>query len=82
MKHRVLIPIGDAAEAIDTLYPLYRVREAGFEAVVAGSSARTYRLVMHEIPPGWDITRESPSYHLAATTAFRDVDPEAYSGLF
>jgi protease I len=82
MKHRVLIPIGDAAEAIDTLYPLYRVREAGFEAVVAGPSARTYRLVMHEIPPGWDITRESPSYHLAAATAFRDVDPEAYSGLF
>ena len=82
MKHRVLIPIGDAAEAIDTLYPLYRVREAGFDVVVAGPSARTYHLVMHEIPPGWDITRESPSYHLDASIAFRDVDSAAYSGLF
>jgi protease I len=82
MIGRVLIPIGDAAEAMDTLYPLYRVREDGFEAVVSGPKARVYRLVMHEIPPGWDITRESPSYHLAATVAFCDVDPADYSGLF
>ena len=57
MTGRVLLPIGDAAEAIDTLYPFYRVREEGFEAVVAGPEARTYHLVMHEIAPGWDITR-------------------------
>jgi protease I len=82
MKPKVLIPIGDAAEAIDTLYPFFRVREAGFDAVVAGPAARVYHLVMHEIPPGWDITREGPSYHLAATVAFRDVNPAEYSGLF
>jgi protease I len=82
MRPKVLIPIGDAAEAIDTLYPLYRVREAGFDAVIAGPEARTYHLVMHEVPPGWDITREGPSYHLTATIAFRDVDPVEYSGLF
>lgn len=79
---KVLIPIGDAAEAIDTLYPFYRVREDGYEAVVAGPEARIYPLVMHEIPPGWDITKESPSYHLAAEIAFRDVDPHEYTGLF
>lgn len=82
MTGRVLIPIGDAAEAVDTLYPLFRVREDGFDAVVAGPEARTYQLVMHEIPPGWDITREGPSYHLKATAAFRDVDPSEYTGLF
>src|SRR5215831_18363896 len=59
---KVLIPIGDAAEAMDTLYPYFRVREDGFEAVVAGPEKRVYPLVMHEIPPGWDITRESASY--------------------
>jgi protease I len=37
---------------------------------------------MHEIPPGWDITREGPSYHLKADIAFRDVDPSHYTGLF
>ena len=76
------MPIGDAAEAIDTLYPFYRVMEDGFEAVVAGPEARVYHLVMHEIPPGWDITREGPSYHLKADIAFRDVDPSQFTGLF
>lgn len=79
---RILIPIGDAAEAMDTLYPYYRVREDGYKAVVAGPEKRVYPLVMHEIPPGWDITRESPSYHLASEIAFRDVVPEECTGLF
>ena len=79
---KVLIVIGDAAEAMDTLYPVYRVQEDGFEAVVTGPEARVYPLVMHEIPPGWDITREQPSYHLTATMAFRDVRTEDYAGLF
>jgi protease I len=79
---KVLISIGDAAEAMDTLYPVYRVQEDGFEAIVAGPDARVYPLVMHEIPPGWDITREGPSYHLEATIAFRDVKPEEYTGIF
>jgi len=79
---KVLLPIGDAAEAMDTLYPFFRVREDGYEAVVAAPERRTYPLVMHEIPPGWDITRESPSYHLAADIAFSEVDPADYAGLF
>jgi protease I len=79
---KILIPIGDAAEAMDTLYPYYRVRENGFAAVVAGPAARIYPLVMHEVPPGWDITREQPSYHLKAEIAFADVKPEEYDGIF
>lgn len=79
---KVLFAIGDAAEALDTLYPYYRVREDGYEAVVAAPARRVYPLVMHEIPPGWDITRESPSYHLASDIAFSEVDPDDYVGLF
>ena len=79
---KVLIPVGDAVEAVDTLYPFFRVQEDGFEAVVAGPEARTYAMVMHEIPPGWDLAREGPSYHIDATVAFRDVDPKDYDGLF
>src|SRR5713101_8566722 len=79
---KILFPIGDAAEAMDTLYPYYRVREDGYEAVVAAPERRTYSLVMHEIPPGWDITRESPSYHLASNVAFSEVKPSEYAGLF
>ena len=82
MKPKILIPIGDAAEALDTVYPIWRVIEEGWEAVVAGPEKRVYHLVMHEIPPGWDVTKESPSYHLASHIAFRDVKPEEYAGLF
>ena len=79
---KVLIIIGDAAEAPDTMYPYFQAQEDGFHAVVAGPERRTYHLVMHKVPPGWDLTRESPSYHLASDTAFRDVDPQQNAGLF
>lgn len=87
-KKKVLIPIGDATEVMDTLYPIFRLPEDGFEAVVCGPEARLYHGVLHEIPPTaegepkWDITRESPAYHVRATVAFRDVKPEEYCGLF
>jgi len=83
---KVLMPIGDATEAMDTLYPYFRVQEDGFRAVIAGPEARLYHLVLHEVPPNpdvpWDITQERPGYHLRAEIAFRDVDPTEYAGLF
>src|SRR5262245_14795503 len=83
---KVLMPIGDGTEVLDTLYPFFRLPEDGFEVVVAGPEARWYHGVMHEIPPNenipWDITREQPAYHVRATVAFRDVKPEEYVGLF
>lgn len=83
---RVLMPIGDATEVLDTMYPYFRLPEDGFEVDVAGPEARVYHMVLHEIPPDsaipWDITQERPGYHLRATVAFRDVDPEQYVGLF
>jgi protease I len=83
---KILLPIGDATEALDTFYPFFRLPEDGFEVEVAGPQARLYRTVLHEIPPEanppWDITRETPGYHIPATVAFRDVQPEQYVGLF
>ena len=83
---KVLMPIGDATEMMDTWYPYFRLPEDGFDIVVAGPEARWYHGVMHEIPPDasipWDITREQPSYHIRATVAFRDVRAEEYVGLF
>jgi protease I len=79
---KVLIVIGDAAETLDTFYPMWRVMEEGYEAVVAAPKKGIYHLVMHEIPPGWEVTKESPSYHWASDIAFADVKPEEYIGLF
>jgi len=78
---KVLLVIGDAAEVFDTLYPLHRVQEDDFQVLVAAPEKRLYHLVMHEQPPGWDITQESPGYHLASDIAFRDVKCEQYLGL-
>lgn len=83
---KVLLPVGDGTEVMDTLYPFFRLPEDDFEVVVAGPEARYYHGVMHEVPPDsaipWDITREQPAYHVKATVAFRDVDPANYLGLF
>jgi protease I len=78
---KVLLVIGDAAEVLDTFYPLFRIREDGHQVLVAGPARRTYHLVLHEKPDGWDVTRESPGYHLAADVAFRDIRPDEYDGL-
>ena len=83
---KVLMPIGDATEVLDTFYAYFRLPEDGFEVVVAGPTARLYHAVLHEIPPDsnipWDITQERPGYHIRATVAFADVDPAEYAGLF
>ncbi|QDU60250.1 General stress protein 18 [Planctomycetes bacterium Pan216] len=84
--NQVLLPIGDGTEMMDTLYPCLRLPEDDFRVVVTAPEARRYHGVMHEIPPStaipWDITREQPSYHIAATVALQDVDPREYIGLF
>ncbi len=83
---KVLMPIGDGTEVLDTLYPFFRLPEDGFEVVVGGPEVRHYHGVMHEIPPNesipWDITREQAAYHIKATVAFRAVDPTEFAGLF
>lgn len=83
---KVLMPIGDATESMDTLYPFFRLAEEGYEVVVSGPEARLYHTVMHEVPPNsdvpWDLTQESKGYHIEATAAFKDVNPEEYAGLF
>lgn len=79
---KVLMPIGDASEVLDTMYPYFRLPEDGFQVVVAGPERRVYHLVQHEIQPGWDITVEKPGYHLKSDVAFREVNPEDFVGLF
>ena len=83
---KVLMPLGDATEALDTFYPFFRLKEAGYEVVVAGPEARLYHTVLHEIPPDssipWDITQERPAYFIKADIAFKDINPEEYAGVF
>lgn len=79
---KVLLVIGDATEVLDTMYPFFRLPEDDFQVVVAAPEKRLYHMVLHERPPGWDITRETAGYHLESDIAFRDVRPDEYVGLF
>lgn len=81
MNGKVLLVIGDGAEATDTLYPYFRVQEDGYQVTVAAPERRVYHLVIHDKPPDWDITVESKGYLFKSDVAFREVNPEGYLGL-
>ncbi|MFZ2640716.1 MAG: DJ-1/PfpI family protein [Verrucomicrobiia bacterium] len=81
-REKVLIIIGDATETVDTLYPYYRLIEGGYEPVVAGPEKRRFQMVLHEVKPGWTITKEWEGYTLEANIAFKDIKPEEYLGIF
>lgn len=81
-QNKVLIIVGDASETVDTLYPYYRLQEAGMIPVVAGPEKRSFQMVLHEIRPGWTITREWEGYQIEAEVAFAEIDPADYIGIF
>lgn len=78
----VLIIIGDASETMDTLYPYYRLQESGFQPVFAGPKRQRYQLVMHEVKPGWTITKEWEGYSVEAQVAFNEINAEEYLGIY
>jgi protease I len=80
--NKVLIIVGDASETVDTLYPYYRLQEAQLEPVVAGPKRQTYQMVMHEVKPGWTITKEWEGYTIKADVAFTELNPDEYLGIF
>ncbi|MCD0463092.1 DJ-1/PfpI family protein [Roseiconus lacunae] len=80
-QEKVLIIIGDATETLDTMYPYYRLIESGFQPVVAAPERRRYQMVLHEVKPGWTITKEWEGYTLEADVAFSEIDPAEYLGI-
>lgn len=81
-KPKVLIIVGDATETVDTLYPYHRLIEGGYQPVVAAPEKRKYQMVMHEVRPGWTITKEWEGYTIDADIAFKDIKPQDYVGIF
>ena len=81
-EDKVLIIVGDASETVDTLYPYYRLQESHFVPVVAGPKRQVYQMVLHEVKPGWTITKEWEGYTIKADVAFSEVNPDEYIGIF
>lgn len=78
---KVLIVVGDASELLDTMYPYYRLIEAGFQPVVTAPEKRDYQMVLHEVKPGWTITKEWEGYTLPCDVPFCEVNEGEYAGI-
>lgn len=78
---RVLVLAGDAAEELDSMYPVFRLREDGHEAVVAAPTRRPIKLVVHDFEPGCDAYTEKPGHLLSVDLPFSEVRPEDYDAL-
>ena len=72
---------GDAAEDLDAMYPLYRLREAGWEVDVAAPSRRDVQLVVHDFEPGCDAYTEKAGRRLPVDLTFSEVAVERYGAL-
>src|SRR5213078_1156877 len=78
---RVLVLTGDAAEELDVMYPVYRLREAGYAVDVAALSRRDVQLVIHDFDPESDAYTEKNGRKLPVDLAFSEVDPSEYVAL-
>lgn len=78
---KVLILTGDGAETLEVLYPYERLREDGYQPVVASLSAKKLQFVCHDFVEGFDTYTEKPAHCWPAEIAVADVDPADYVGL-
>lgn len=78
---KILVLVGDAAEDLDTMHPIYRLQEAGYEVHVAAPTRRKVKLVVHDFEEGWDAYTERPGRHLPVDLAFSEAEPTEYVGL-
>jgi protease I len=79
---RILLMAGDAAEALEVLYPLQRLREEGFEVVVAAPTKKVLHTVVHDFEPHMETYTEKPGYRVQADASFGEVDPSTFAGLY
>ncbi|MEQ8820902.1 MAG: DJ-1/PfpI family protein [Sumerlaeia bacterium] len=78
---KILLMTGDAAEALEVMYPLQRLQEAGLDPVVAAPKAKVLRTVVHDFEPGFDTYTEKGGYRVEATLAFADARAVDFAGL-
>jgi 2-hydroxymuconate-semialdehyde hydrolase len=78
---RALMLTGDAAEELDAMYPLYRIREAGWDVDVAALTRREVQLVIHDFDPNSDAYTEKNGRKLPVDLAFSEVKVEDYEAL-
>ena len=80
-RPKILILGGDAAEALEILYPYFSLKEEGWEVHVAAPKKEKFHTVVHDFEPGWDTYTEKPGYLWEPDLTLNEVKPEEYDGL-
>jgi protease I len=78
---KILIITGDAGESFEILYACHRLREAGYEPVIAAPSVKRMNLVIHDFEPGWDTYVERMGYILESNISFDEMDADDYRAI-
>lgn len=78
---KILLITGDAGESFEILYACHRLREAGYEPVIAAPAVKRMNLVIHDFEPGWDTYVERKGYLVESDIAFDDVDTADYKAV-
>lgn len=78
MAPKIVILTGDAAEALEVMYPYQRLLEEGYEVHMAAPSVKRLRFVVHDFEDGFDTYTEKPGYCWPADISFADIDPNDY----
>jgi protease I len=81
MPRKILIITDDAGESFEILYARFRLREAGFEPVIAASQKKRLNAVIHDFNPGWNTYIEKPGYLIESDLAFEDVNADDYEAI-
>ncbi len=78
---KILIITGDAGESFEILYASHRLREAGYEPVIAAPAVKRMNLVIHDFEPGWDTYVERKGYLVESDISFDDVHTADYKAV-
>ncbi len=66
MSKRVLVVTGDGGDSYEALYASQRLRESGWEPMVAAPSRRRLHMVIHDFDPAWETYVERPGHSVDA----------------
>jgi len=77
---QVLILAGDFSETLEVLYPYERLREEGYQPVIAAPVKKRLQFVVHDFE-GYDTFTEKLGHGWEADIALADVDPADYVAL-
>jgi protease I len=81
MPQKILIVTDDAGESFEILYAQQRLREAGYEPVIAATEKKLLNAVIHDFQPGWNTYIEKPGYLIESNVTFADVKVADYAAI-